>query len=348
MNQIRTIDAIFEKGEGRDYTDDAFLYQDILAYYIIIKKSSSENVSFKFTELASWLLRNNREFRAYYDSTSTRRNTPYNARIHAQRIRIQNKIDDLTTLKLIEIKRNVKGQKNILKTPLYAYTKLGYLLTLIIQSTLLEKQICDERMSEKIVNINKELDIVSNELFYLLDSVFFKVQENSSSATIFYSHFFKRCRDKGVFNKLIEHIVDIAHSNLGIRNMSDLFDHVVHLDFKEAETRRYFLDLWREAVEELESNQKALVLYQMKLDAERRFQTRTEYFTKEYEEKRFQYRDNYENIVVEGNCKKCGTGPLALSYLDYRKGFANVVRGDSIKLDCPICGSKDSLVIPNF
>jgi hypothetical protein len=56
MNQIRTIDDIFEKGTGRDYTDDALLYQDILAYSTIIKMSSSENVSFKFTELANWLL----------------------------------------------------------------------------------------------------------------------------------------------------------------------------------------------------------------------------------------------------------------------------------------------------
>ena len=348
MNQIRTIDAIFEKGEGRDYTDDALLYQDILSYYFIIKKRSSENDSFKFTELANWLLRNNREFLAYYDSTSTRRNTPFNARIHAQRIRIQNKIDEMTALRLIEIKGNVKGQKNILETPLYAYTKLGYLLTLIIQSTLLEKQSYDERKLDKIVNIEKELDNVSNELFYLLDSVFFKVQENSSSATIFYSHFFKRCRDKGVFNKLIEHIVDIAHSNLGLRNMSDLFYHVVHLDFKEGETRRYFLDLWHEALEELESNQKALVLYQMKLNTERRFQNKKEYLTKEYEEMRFQYRGNYENIVVEGNCEKCGTGPLALSYLEYRNRVANVMHGDSIKLDCPKCGIKDNLIIPNF
>ena len=166
--------------------------------------------------------------------------------------------------------------------------------------------------------------------------------------TIFYSHFFKRCRDKGVFNKLIEHIVDVAYSNLGIRNMRELFDHVVHLDFKEGKTRRYFLDLWHEGLEELELNQKALVLYQMKLDAERRFQNKKEYFTKEYEEIRFQYRNNYENIVVEGNCEKCGDGPLALSYLDYRKGFAHSAHNDSIKLDCPLCGSKDSLVISNF
>ena len=118
MSRIRAIDAIFEKGEGRDYTDDALLYQDILAYYFIIKERPAENDSFKFTELANWLLRNNREFLRYYDSTSTRRNTPFNARIHAQRIRIQNKIDDLTALKLIEIKGNIKGQKNILETPL--------------------------------------------------------------------------------------------------------------------------------------------------------------------------------------------------------------------------------------
>lgn len=196
MNKIRTIDGIFEKDIGRDYTDDALLYQDILAYSTIIKKNSSENVSFKFTELANWLLRNNREFLSYYDSSSTRRNTRFNARIHAQRIRIQNKIDDLIALKLIETKGTIKAEKNILETPLYAYTKLGYLLNLIIQSTLLEKQISNEGKPEKVLAKKKELDSVNNEIFYLLDSIFFKVEQNSSSATIFYSHFFKNAETK--------------------------------------------------------------------------------------------------------------------------------------------------------
>lgn len=220
---------------------------------------------------------------------------------------------------------------------------------MIIRNTILDKQSHDERKQEKIVNIKKELDIVSNELLYLLDSVFFKVQQNSSSAIIFYSHFIKKCRDKGVFNKLIEYIVDIAHSNLGIKNMRDLFEHVVDLGFKEGETRRYFLDLWRETIEELEPEVAALILFQMKLNAERRFQNITESFTREYEEMHFQKRNDYERIVVEGDCVKCNFQTvIALPYLDYRKRFSLVTRDDTIKLDCPKCGAKDSLVIPNF
>jgi hypothetical protein len=349
MNQIRTIDCIFEKGIGRDYTDDALLYQDILAYSTIIKTSSSENISFKFTELANWLLRNNTEFLSYYDSSSTRRNTRYNARIHAKRIRIQNKIDDLIALKLIETKGPVKAEKNTLETPLYAYTKLGCLLTLIIHSTILEKQTHNEKKPEEVVNKKKELDIVNDEIFCLLDSIFFKVEENSLSATIFYSHFIKKCRDKGIFNKLIEHIVDVAHSNHDIKNMRDLFEHVMDLDFKERETRRYFLDLWRETIEELEPEVAALILFQMKMNAERRFQNIREYFTREYEEMHFQNRNDYERIVVEGDCVKCNFQTvIALPYLDYRKRFSLVTRDDTIKLGCPECGTKDSLVIPKF
>jgi hypothetical protein len=349
MNQLRTINGIFEKGTGRDYTDDALLYQDILAYSTIIKKSSSENVSFKFTELANWLLKNNTEFLSYYDSTSTRRNTPFNARIHAQQTRIQNKINDLIALKLIETKGTIKAEKNILETPLYAYTKLGYLLNLIIDSRTLEKQISNERKPEKVVDKKKDLDSVNNELFCLLDSVFFKVEQNSSSATIFYSHFIKKCKDKGLFSKLIEHIVDVAHSNHGVKNMRDLFEHVMDLDFKEGETRRYFLDLWRETIDELEPEVAALILFQMKLNAERRFQNIREYFTREYEEMHFQNRNDYERIVVEGDCIKCNFQTvIALPYLDYRKRFSLVTRDDTIKLDCPKCGTKDSLVIPNF
>ena len=112
MNQMRSIDTIFEKGVGRDYTDDALLYQDILKY-CQIKKTDSV----KIYELSNWLLRNNTELLSYYDSTSTKRNTPYHARIHAHRTRIKNKVIDLISLRLIELSGTIKGAKNNLVTP---------------------------------------------------------------------------------------------------------------------------------------------------------------------------------------------------------------------------------------
>ncbi|MCC2647387.1 MAG: hypothetical protein K0R16_190 [Nitrososphaeraceae archaeon] len=322
----------FDKDKNAHYTKNALLYQDILRYYLTINKkdSSENNYSFSLWALGMWLLENNNDFINLYKDLSTR-NIGRTKRFYNLKGHIKKNLEHLMQLQLIQMSGTRKATKVDTDIGIYKYTELGQILAWLIAS----------------INPDKKAN-ANDEIFHLLDSVFFKIKEDSPSATIFYSHFFRKCRDRGVFDKLIQHIWHIAHTNLGITNMQDLFERVVDLGFEDEDIRQMFFDLWRESLEELESNQKALVLYQMKLDTERRFQNKKKYLTKEYEEKRFQYRNNYENIVVEGNCKNCGTGPLALSYLEYRKGFANVARNDSIKLDCPICGLKDNLVISNF
>jgi hypothetical protein len=323
------IDAIFKRDKSGNYTKKALLYQDVLRYSLE-KKGQSENTnSFRHWQLAKWLMSYNEEFINHYKDPSSRHITFPNRIENTQRS-TKNKLNDLIDLQLIRITGSAKAEKGTGVVSLYSFTDLGYLLAWIIESNKPQKHM-------------SAIDEI-----YKIIQLLLTINEDSPSAIIFYSYFFRKCRDRGVFDKLVQHIWHIAHANLDITNMQDLFERVADLGFEDQDIRRMFFDLWHESLEELEANQKALVLYQMKLDAERRFQNKKEYFTKEYEEKRFQYRDNYEYIVVEGSCQNCGTGPLALSYLEYRKGFANVARNDSIKLDCPICDSKDNLVISNF
>ena len=211
MDRIRSINGIFEKGVGRDYTDNALLYQDILKYCL---KQKQESV--KIFELSNWLLRNNRELVSCYDSTSTKRNTPYNARVHAHRTRIENKVNDLIALRLVERSGTVKGDKNNLETPPYSYTKLGHLPALIMKSSLLDQEIGIEKRKQaidktKIIDKQKEQQSVNAEIFNLFDFTFFKTEENSASTAIFYSHFFRKCKEKGIFDILVTHIADILH-----------------------------------------------------------------------------------------------------------------------------------------
>lgn len=332
MTKAPGIYPIFEKDKDGNYTKNALLYQDILRYYLTIndKDLSENNHSFSLWQLGMWLLQNNNDFINLYKDLSTR-NIGHTRRYYNLKDHIKKNLEHLMQLQLIQLTGTRKAAKVDTDIAIYKHTELGQMLAWLIAS----------------INPNKQAN-ANNEIFHLLDSVFFKIKEDSSSATFFYSHFFRKCRDRGVFDKLVQHIWHISHANLGITNMQDLFECVVDLSFEDEDLRRKFFDLWRESLEELESNQKTLILYQMKLNAERRFQNKKKYFTKEYEEMRFRYRDSYENIVIEGNCEKCGTGPLALSYLQYRKGLTHVARNDSIKLSCPICSSKDSLFIPNF
>ena len=48
-------------------------------------------------------------------------------------------------------------------------------------------------------------------------------------------------------------------------------------------SRRNFLDLFHETIEELEPEVKEIVLYQMKLSAERRFEIKKNYLSRSYE-----------------------------------------------------------------
>lgn len=63
--------------------------------------------------------------------------------------------------------------------------------------------------------------------------------------------------------------------------MRDLFENVMDLHFKEGETRRYFLDLWRETIEELDSEVQDIILYRLKLSAERRFEDKNNYLSRD-------------------------------------------------------------------
>jgi hypothetical protein len=331
MKETPGIAAIFQKDEEGNYTKDALLYQDILKYSIVIKDENSDNNSFRDRQLTRWLIGYNQDFVNYYKGSDS--HIKMNNRIENRLPRIKAKINDLVHLCLIKISGTTKASKVDTDIYIYKHTEFGQLLAWVIAS----------------INSEKQAD-ANNEVFNLLDSVFFKIKDDSPSATIFYSHFFRKCRDRGLFDKLVQHIWYIAHMNLGIKNMQDLFQRVVDLGFEDENMRRNFFNLWRETLEKLGSNQKALVLYQMKLDAERRFQNKKEYLTSEYEEMRFLYRDDYSRIAVEGSCEKCNLqqGSIMLDFLDYREALAHGAPTDSIKTQCPSCSTKDSLVIANF
>ena len=84
--------------------------------------------------------------------------------------------------------------------------------------------------------------IAIDEIYNLIHSLL-TIKEDSPSTTIFYSHFFRKCRDKGLFDKIVQHIWHIAQSNLGVKNMQDLFERVVPLNFEDEGVRRMFFDL---------------------------------------------------------------------------------------------------------
>jgi hypothetical protein len=331
MAKILTLKSIFEKDQNGKYTIEALLYQDILRFPI---KTNCKK--FKFWELGRWLIYNNAEFCQAYDrdlTYSSKKNTTITYAVLKKQDRIKAKIEDLIHLDLLRIEETAKATKVNTDIPLYAHTRGGYLISWILEWRNLTQR-------EK----------ANNEIYNIIDSTF-KIEEGSSSITIFYSYFFRKCWEKRVFDKLIQHILDIAHSKShAINNIHELFEHLVDLGFKDEKTRKDFWNIWLETITELDTKTQQLVIHQMKLDAERRFQNKKEYLTSEYEEMRFLYRGDYSRIAVEGNCEKCNLqqGSVMLDVLDYREALSRVAPTDSIRSQCPVCHTKDSLVIPNF
>jgi hypothetical protein len=86
-----------------------------------------------------------------------------------------------------------------------------------------------------------------------------------------------------------------------------------------------------ETLEELNEEVRKLILYSLKISAEKKFENKQEDLTREYEEFRFNLRTDYELIAVQGYCENCkDTQNLALHYKDLT----------SRKVNCPSCNTK--------
>ena len=142
------LDHIFETNENNgSYTREAELLHDILKYFEIIEidnfnDNNQGNIAnnnnkgkwlslqtkpqaFKIRELENWLIDNNRFFINFYSGANAK--TPKTVRIDNYDKQIKNYLNDLESIKLIQIKDYVKGDKNIMKTPRYELTIKGLL-----------------------------------------------------------------------------------------------------------------------------------------------------------------------------------------------------------------------------
>jgi hypothetical protein len=88
------------------------------------------NDGFRFTDLGNWLLKNNREFLAFYQDSDAK--IPKSARIANRRQRIQKNLDDMSNIGLLRIKSKVRAERNYGMIPLYDATHEGYLLACLL------------------------------------------------------------------------------------------------------------------------------------------------------------------------------------------------------------------------
>ena len=201
MNQLRLVLHLQEKIKDGAilivhlYTKTFF---DIPSY---LKKdlSESNNRSFTLREITDWITANK----------EGNINKPNKQRIENPQKTIKNKLQNLVQLELLRIAGNRPVAKGTGTTPIYQFTEYADLLALIIESFEFKS--------------SQEFSCICNEIFNILCTIF-PAKEGSTSTTVFYSNFFKKCKENGVFEYIVVLFRDIvAHITSPVPEMEDLF-----------------------------------------------------------------------------------------------------------------------------
>jgi hypothetical protein len=317
MEQAPTIYCIFEKADDKHYTTNALLKQDILSYYFRVIKKEKE-YSFRFWDLGMWLLTKNLEFSNYYKGSHLK----HRDRFDNRKTRMLSALNDLIGLRLIRGAGTAKAKKVDIDVQIYEYTKGGQLLALLIKGL-------DPKQRQS-----------ANSEIYDLAVNAYGANEDSSSITI--SRFLRKCKDRGLFNKLVDYVYYLVHLDLKFKTSYDLFQYIFNSDFRGSDVQRELVALWFETVQELEPEIRKLMVYGFKRNVENRFENKQESLSREYEQFRFELRGDHEKIALEGYCLNCKRkGNLGIHYSQYLK----IINNNVIRAQCSHCGLKESVTI---
>ena len=286
------IQAIFEKDQNRTYTENALLYQDILNYSI-----KTRSKKFKLRSLGMWLLDNHFDWKKYYDSTSSKRNTPYRARYENRKDRIASKVRHLLQMNLMS-SDTTRAEKVDMEIPLLELTGEG---TFIVK--MLER-----RYSNKKHDANEEL--------YNLIQKAFSDYGGSSSSIIFLSKLYSTYKDRG----LLDHIFDVQHEVLeNSKSITFLFWGL--FDFKVFYTAvkkkaadkslvRQLAKTFFEAEDSLDWYIKENLRFIVKSGYER--DIINQYPSREWENLWIKTMNDNSKLVTTATCRKCGPYPVVI------------------------------------
>ena len=319
------ISSIFARRvENGDYAYSASIYQNILRYSIVIKqdKPMSDNQSFTWWEITDWLTANKKD----------NADKQTKERIENPQKTIRNKLKNLVQLNLLRTAGARPITKGIGTTPTYQFTEYGNLLALIIESFAYKT--------------SQEFNRICDEIYNILCTLF-PVEEDSTATVIFFSKFFKKCKEKEVFDHIVMLFRDrLTQNTRPIVEMVDLFRLVFIFGFKDDVTRDYIYRLFDETINGLDFKTMKLVLYSLKLDIENKMKESVQY-RDAFEKLRFQIRGFADTVALEGHCLICGLYlPIRVEILDYRIRIRNSILG-VITEKCPVCNMDNSLQIAN-
>jgi hypothetical protein len=335
MKRIRYIEAIFQKDPQTNcYTSNALLLQYLLEYATVVNKSK-----FKKSELYNWVIRNDPKYVEYY-SGSSRRNTPYSKRVHDHKETLDTNFEILLQLRLVRVAGIGPADKIPATVKLFEHTNGGLLIKLILRSMDLKEVMATTRNQDKINEYNEQLKEIYQEIYNLITLTLGK--KESPASNIFYFKLYQKCKERGIFHKVVERIHHIIISNNGITGITGLLYRAMNaFDIFDKRLEADLLDTIYETINELDGQVKKLFLYRMKMFTENNFENRlentgTDLDSKEYEEFRFNLRGDYEQIAIRSYCENCKSNQnIALHYLD----LISPTTHDNMAAKCSTCNT---------
>ena len=244
---------------------------------------------------------------------------------------VKSKVDSLVGLDLIKPVGTGPSKRGGL-APLYTYTEFGFLFAWILEN--------DKEDKAKVIS----------EVYDLIQSIF-RTGRYAPSSSIFYSEFFKMCK-QAKFQDIVDLIrTTLTSNNPTVTTIGEFIHRIQQLDFKDAGTTIFFnYLLWEEIFNKLDPQIQNLVMYNLKVDLERRMDLQVKN-DRNYEKLRFKVRDDPRSIALEGYCTKCQYYiPMAVDLLEYkiRMICANTVNQPIMFIRCPNpnCKTEKSFQIP--
>jgi hypothetical protein len=324
--KIDGIYSIFPKDRNGNFTKKALLYQDMLKYSIEENNPSS----FRHWDLASWLMKKNQEFINKYKDLSTR-NITYGNRVEHTQKRTKDRLNDLINLGLIEVIGTVPQKKGIGNVYLYKYTYFGQVLAWIIESFDPSKR-----------------ELANQGVYPVIVSMFKKRNEYSSTSNIFFSVFFKNCKEKGVFGNIVDRLREILYSGKMIMTVPELLQVAINSGYKDLDEANQFFDLYDETLNQLDPEIREFHLYDLKLDIQRRMD-KLSTSTKVYEKVRFKIRGDHDTVALEGFCKICNAYfTIDIYILAFRAMVILQTDEEGTRMKCPGCNTEKSLIFPHL
>jgi hypothetical protein len=307
--------------------------------YLASQDKPAERKGFKTAEIGNWILKHNQDYIDHYRGRDSHVNN--SIKLGGVLKKIKRFLDNLEQWGLIKQSGLVDADTNNgLKTPLYRFTYVGYLIAWVLEycykpdkRKIARRSIFDLIQLIMIVNHSYVTDFLAR--------VYAKYMEKDLWASPFIP---KNARK--IFDRIIIVLIHLLSSGKfqapkAIEYLSKAHDIVI----KDKENREILQRLYFDALGELQEDIRKKFIAHEKAAIENDFVISQP--SKDWEDTYFENLTNYDTLVLYAICqnKQCEKRyPTIINYYDYKKKLqSSPVNSNYLIENCKYCSTKNSL-----